>query len=65
MDKNIPQPSSFDLAMRRIRLRVDGLLAEERVLEAETYMEEERQKLVEEGHLLRRLNQAYFAFHGS
>jgi hypothetical protein len=55
----------FNQAMRRIRLRVDELLAEGRVEEAEAYMEAERQKLVAQGYNLRRLNQAYFAFHGS
>jgi hypothetical protein len=55
----------FNQAMRRIRLHVDDLLKQGRVSEAETYMEEERQKLVAEGYALRRLNQAYFAFHGS
>ncbi len=55
----------FDQAMRRIRLHVDKLLKQGRIPEAETYMEEERQKLVAEGYGLRRLNQAYFAFHGS
>ena len=59
------QPDELDLAMRRIRRHVDDLLAEGRVTEAETYMEVERQKLVEAGYRLRRLNQAYFAFHGS
>jgi hypothetical protein len=55
----------FNQAMRRIRLRVDELLAEGRVSESEAYMEAERQKLVAQGYYLRRLNQAYFAFHGS
>jgi hypothetical protein len=55
----------FNQAMRRIRLRVDDLLAEGRVEEAEAFMEAERQKLVARGYNLRRLNQAYFAFHGS
>jgi hypothetical protein len=55
----------FNQAMRRIRLHVDELLATGRVSEAETYMEAERQKLVAKGYYLRRLNQAYFAFHGS
>jgi hypothetical protein len=59
------EPSEFDLAMRRIRTRVDQLLAEGRINEAEAYMEKERQKLVEKGYHLRKLNQAYFAFHGS
>jgi hypothetical protein len=55
----------FNQAMRRIRLHVDELLAEGRVEDADAYMEAERQKLVAQGHNLRRLNQAYFAFHGS
>jgi len=55
----------FNQAMRRIRRRVDELLAAGRISEAEAYMETERQKLVAEGYRLRRLNQAYFAFHGS
>jgi hypothetical protein len=68
--KPSPEASSspyddFNQAMRRIRLHVDQLLAEGHVSEAETYMEAERQKLVTEGYYLRRLNQAYFAFHGS
>jgi hypothetical protein len=59
------QREDFNQAMRRIRLHVDESLKQGRVSEAETYMEEERQKLVAEGYALRRLNQAYFAFHGS
>jgi hypothetical protein len=59
------QPSSFDLAMRRIRLHTDGLLAQGKVDEAERYMARERQVLVAEGHPLRKLNQAYFAFYGT
>jgi hypothetical protein len=59
------QREDFNQAMRRIRLHVDELLKQGRVSEAETYMEEERRKLVAEGYALRRLNQAYFAFHGS
>jgi len=59
------KPSAFSLAMRRIRLHVDELLAAGQVQEAETFMEAERERLVAEGYSLRRLNQAYFAFHGS
>ncbi len=58
-------PSEFNLAMRRIRQQVDSLLAAGKITGAETYMETERQKLVAKGFNLRRLNQAYFAFHGS
>lgn len=59
------EPSEFDLAMRRIRTRVDQLLAEGKIEEAEAFMEAERLKLVRKGYNLRKLNQAYFAFHGS
>jgi hypothetical protein len=58
-------PSEFDLAMRRIRRNVDLLLANGHIEEAEAYMEAERLKLAEKGYHLRKLNQAYFAFHGS
>jgi hypothetical protein len=41
------------------------LLAENKIEAAEAFMEAERLKLVEQGYPLRKLNQAYFAFHGS
>ncbi|MDO8637779.1 MAG: hypothetical protein Q7R34_16345, partial [Dehalococcoidia bacterium] len=46
-------------------LQVDELLAKGQVKEAESFMEERRQFFAKEGYYLRRLNQAYFAFHGS
>ena len=60
-------PETFDFfdEMRETRLEVDRLLEAEQVDEAEAYMEERRQVFVENGYLLRKLNQAYFAFHGS
>jgi hypothetical protein len=61
-------PAAFDFGrqMRKTRLHVDELLAEGRVKEAEAYMEARRRIFVERGYLhLRKLNQAYFAFHGS
>jgi len=67
-DSGLPvprQPSEVDQAMRRIRLKVDQLLANGHIEAAEAYMEQERLKLVEKGYHLRKLNQAYFAFHGS
>jgi len=62
-----PPPGVFDYdrEMRRTRLRVDELLAEGKVEEVEAYMEERRLLFVEQGHNLRKLNQAYFAFYGS
>jgi len=60
-------PDAFDFAgeMRAIRLRVDKLLAQGRVDEAEAYMAERRDYLAEHGYYIRKLNQAYFAFHGT
>ena len=55
----------FNEEMRETRLRVDELLAEGKVDEAEAYMEERRRLFVENGYPIRRLNQAYFAFHGT
>jgi hypothetical protein len=62
-----PPPDQFDYnrEMRATRLRVDELLAEGKTEEAESYMEERRLLFVEQGHNLRKLNQAYFAFYGS
>ncbi len=55
----------FNKEMRETRLRVDELLAESRVEDAEAYMEQRRKVFVDNGYYLRRLNQAYFAFHGT
>ncbi len=62
-----PDPNKFDfrLEMRRTRLKVDELLAEGKIDEAEAYMEARRKLFVEHGYYIRKLNQAYFAFHGS
>lgn len=60
-------PPAFDFRaeMHITRLRVDELLAEGRVEEAEAYMETRRQFFWENGYPIRKLNQAYFAFHGA
>jgi len=62
-----PEPERFDYyrEMREIRLKVDSLLAEGLVGEAERFMEERRLYLASEGYFIRKLNQAYFAFHGT
>jgi hypothetical protein len=60
-----PPPYDFNGEMRNTRVRVDELLSKGLVTEAETFMEEQRRRFVEEGYVLRKLNQAYFAFHGS
>jgi hypothetical protein len=60
-----PTPEiDFDQVMRELRREVDGLLAEGKVAEAESLMEERRQFLADHGYFIRRINQAYFAFHG-
>lgn len=58
---------SFDFRneMHLTRVRVDELLAQGKVDEAEAYMEQRRIIFVEHGYMIRRLNQAYFAFHGA
>jgi len=55
----------FNKEMREIRLTVDAYLAQGQIEEAENYMEEKRKYLAENGYYIRKLNQAYFAFHGS
>ncbi len=61
------QEAPFDFArfMRELRLEVDALLANGQIDEAERLMEERRQVLVSKGYYIRKLNQAYFAFHGT
>ena len=56
---------NFQTAMRDTRVMVDQMLAEGKVAEAESYMEERRQIFVNHGYLIRKLNQAYFAFYGA
>lgn len=64
-DESTPNAFDFRAAMYETRVTVDRLLAEGRIEEAEAYMEQRRQYLVAQGYRLRRLNQAYFAFHGA
>lgn len=60
-----PAPFSFNSEMAQTRVRVDELLAEGKVAEAEAYMEQRRQFFWEHGYRIRKLNQAYFAFYGA
>lgn len=60
-----PERFNFGRYMRETRVEVDRLLAEGQIEQAEAYMEERRQGLLREGYAIRRLNQAYFAFHGT
>lgn len=57
-------PFDFGAEMDETRRRVDELLAAGEVEAAEAYMEERRIVFYENGYLIRKLNQAYFAFYG-
>jgi hypothetical protein len=61
------EPPEFDfrMEMRETRIRADELLAAGEVDEAEAYMERRREVFVANGYIIRKLNQAYFAFHGA
>ena len=64
---NPPPAPVFDFRaeMHATRIRVDALLAKDKVEEAEVYMEARRLVFWEHGYAIRKLNQAYFAFYGS
>jgi hypothetical protein len=58
-------PFDFRAEMHETRVHVDALLAQGKIDEAESYMEQRRQIFVKNGYLIRKLNQAYFAFNGA
>lgn len=58
-------PFDFRAQMHETRIHTDALLAEGKIEEAEAYMESRRQIFLKNGYLLRKINQAYFAFHGA
>ncbi len=62
-----PVKDTFDFQheMHLTRVTVDAMLAEGKITEAEQYMEERRIIFVQHGYMIRKLNQAYFAFHGA
>ena len=60
-----PPPFDFREEMHTTRVKVDELLADGKIEEAESYMENRRLVFLENGYLLRKINQAYFAFHGA
>ncbi len=67
-DVAVPKPEGgfdFRAAMRETRLETDRLLAEGLIEDAEAYMEARRQYINAHGYFIRKLNQAYFAFHGT
>ena len=60
-----PPPFDFRAEMHETRVTTDEMLAQGEIEEAEAYMETRRQLFWKNGYLLRKLNQAYFAFHGA
>jgi hypothetical protein len=58
-------PFDFRAEMHETRVNTDKLLAEGKIDEAETYMEQRRLVFWKNGYLIRKLNQAYFAFNGA
>jgi hypothetical protein len=58
-------PFDFRAEMHETRITVDAMLAEGKIEEAEAYMEERRLIFLQNGYLLRKINQAYFAFFGA
>jgi hypothetical protein len=64
-ERDDPAPFDFRAEMHETRVTTDQLLAEGKIEEAEAYMEQRRQVFWDNGYLLRKLNQAYFAFHGA
>lgn len=61
----VDAPFDYRAEMRETRRVADQLLRAGRVEDAERYMEVRRLLFVENGYHLRKLNQAWFAFHGS
>ena len=55
----------YDFFMKETRETVDLLLKNNNISKAEKYMEERRKNLENEGILIRKINQAWFAFHGT
>lgn len=61
-----PEPGfDFRKEMRETRLEAERLLAAGKTAGAEAYMEQRRKLFVDNGYNIRKLNQAYFAFHGT
>lgn len=67
MPASIQNQETFDFnhEMHITRVNVDFLLKNGFVSEAEFYMEARRKVFLEHGYLIRKLNQAYFAFYGA
>jgi len=63
---DLPRPIfDFRAEMHETRVTVDADLVEGKIEEAESYMESRRLIFMQHGYLIRKLNQAYFAFYGA
>ncbi|HEX7394747.1 MAG TPA: hypothetical protein VF313_07465 [Anaerolineaceae bacterium] len=60
-----PPPFNFNHEMHTTRINVDQMLKDGKIDQAEAYMEARRQFFWDHGYLIRKLNQAYFAFNGA
>ena len=60
-----PPMFDFRVEMHLTRVTVDELLEQGDIEQAEAYMEARRQIFWQNGYYIRRINQAYFAFHGA
>ncbi len=58
-------PFDYRAEMYITRTGADAFLAEGKIDEAEAYMEARRQFFLQHGYLIRKINQAYFAFYGA
>lgn len=58
-------PFDFRAEMHATRVRVDELLTQGKIDEAEEFMEARRRIFWDKGYTIRKLNQAYFAFYGA
>ena len=63
--KNIDNEFNFSLFMKDTRLKVEKLLSEAKILESESFMDNQRMLLSSKGYDIRKINQAYFAFYGT
>ena len=60
-----PEAFNFRAEMHETRIKADRLLAQGQIEQAEQYMQDRRQYFWDNGYRIRKLNQAYFAFHGA
>jgi hypothetical protein len=60
-----PEAFNFNRFMEETRKRTDELLGDGLIDEAEAYMESRRVELLDHNYEIRKINQAYFAFHGT